>query len=191
MLRRRREIPVELTSLLDVILIMLFVLLLQARTQTEQAQSYAAESTERQAAIEQRLEQAEAERAEAVRERDALSRRILTDQIVLENSVILTLSVGEDRSILAEVENGGNRSIGYAWEEDGEAAEQLRSFCRDFLRTAAGKSVFLVFLYDRNRIYHAEYEMIASVVRQIREEAVQAGIAFSTVEADLSAAAQP
>ena len=51
--------------------------------------------------------------------------------------------------------------------------------------------MFLVFLYDRNRIYHAEYEMIASVVRQIREEAVQAGIAFSTVEADLSAAAQP
>ena len=41
---RRREIFIELTSLLDVILIMLFVLLTQARTQTDAAISSKAEA---------------------------------------------------------------------------------------------------------------------------------------------------
>ena len=51
---RRREIFLELTSLLDVIMIMLFVLLTQARTQTAEALSAA--EADRAAATELRAE---------------------------------------------------------------------------------------------------------------------------------------
>ena len=184
-MRRRREILVELISLLDVILIMLFVLLLQARTQTEQAQTFMAESTERIFQLEERLERAEAERSEAVFERDALARRILTDSLVLENSRILTVSVQPDGKILAEIENGAVREIEYRWEEGDQTGKELFSAGEEFLRSLEGRPAFLVFQYDRNRIYHAEYEVIASVIQQLREKAGQEGIPLSTIEADL------
>ena len=185
-MRKRREILVELTSLLDVILIMLFVLLLQARTQTEQAKTSMTESMEQIALLEERLQETEAAKNAAEDERDALSRRILSDHLVLENSRILTISVGVTGIIAAEIENGPSRFIGYDWAEDSRARNELQSFCREFLQSADSRPAFLIFQYDRNRIYHAEYEMIASVVQRMREEARTFETALSTIEADLS-----
>ena len=63
---RRREIFIELTSLLDVILIMLFVLLTQARSQTTDALAAAEADHARAEAVEQELAASRAE-ADALR----------------------------------------------------------------------------------------------------------------------------
>ena len=68
---RRREIFIELTSLLDVILIMLFVLLTQAKTQTDAAVSSRAEA-------EAAAENVRAELSQTQEERDALAGRLET-----------------------------------------------------------------------------------------------------------------
>ena len=66
---KRRQIFIELTSLLDVILIMLFILLMQAKNTTAEAMDMAA-------AAESNTEQVRAELIEAYAEQDALKAEI-------------------------------------------------------------------------------------------------------------------
>ena len=66
---KRRQIFIELTSLLDVILIMLFILLMQAKNTTAEAMDTAA-------AAESNTEQVRAELIEAYAEQDALKAEI-------------------------------------------------------------------------------------------------------------------
>ena len=185
---RKREIFIELTSLLDVILIMLFVLLIQARTQTADAKNSAETAVSRLAAAEQSLDAERIARRQAETERDSLARRVVTDSLVLDNSVILTISTLQDGTILTEIENGESRQIPYSWENDTYALNSLREQCAGFLEQAdeTGKSMFVVFQFDRNRILHAEYEMIVSVTQKMREDAKAAGAPLSYIEADIA-----
>ena len=96
---RRREIFIELTSLLDVILIMLFVLLTQAKTQTGEA----LESAEA-ARIEAQSAQAERdalldEREALVERADSYRRQAITVGVVEENSLVLTISVTDSGGV--------------------------------------------------------------------------------------------
>ena len=183
---KKRQILIELTSLLDVILILIFVLLMQAKTQTTDAAAAAEAAQEQARDLEVRLAAAETERDSALSERDALSRRILTDSLVLENSLVLTVSTAEDGTIRTEIDNGEARRIPYAWEDDTFARNSLHAVFLDTVASAAGRSVFVVFQYDRNRIYRTEYDMIVSLVQQMREDAKREGTPLNYIEADLT-----
>ena len=54
------------------------------------------------------------------------------------------------------------------------------------MRDSGKETVFVVFQYDRNRIYQTEYLLIGSVVRQLKEEARSAGTALQYIETDLT-----
>ena len=45
--------------------------------------------------------------------------------------------------------------------------------------------MFLVFQYDRARIYHAEYEMIEAIIQEVKQEARTRDIPLSVLEMDL------
>ena len=117
---RRREIFIELTSLLDVILIMLFVLLTQAKTQTADALAAAQADRAQVTALEQQL-------AESRAETDSAKRRLLSRDLVTENSLVLTVSVPDGRQIRLETDGGGSQTISYAWEDDNYARNALLS----------------------------------------------------------------
>ena len=201
---KRREIFIELTSLLDVILIMLFILLVQARTTTAQAVDAAAEAQSavtamqaelsaanarqdelRMEADEQRARaDAESMRADGEAERaDALQRQLWTENIVLDNSLVLTVSVGKDGVIRLEGE--GKTNISYDWADDTYAKNRLRGLLLDKLKTTSREAVFLVFQYDRSSVYHAEYEMIEGIIQEVKQEARQREIPLSILELDI------
>ena len=204
---RRREIFIELTSLLDVILIMLFVLLTQARTQTTDAIAAAEADRSRAAVLEQELADSRAEsaalRTEAAalqqeadgllsqaeklqEEADSAKRRLLSRDLVLDNSLVLTVSVPDPRQIRLETDSGGSQTISYAWEDDNYARNALLSAVRQQMSAEAGQAVFLVFQYDRSAIYRAQYDMIRDVLNEIKLDARQRDTALSVLELDIS-----
>ncbi len=217
---KRREIFIELTSLLDVILIMMFILLTQAKTSTAQALDAAAEAQSASAEVQTELaaarderdalraeadEQraradaeaeradaeaqragAEAERAKAQEERaDAFQRQLWTENIVLDNSLLLTVSVDKTGGIRLETEDVEQTTLAYDWGDDTYARNRLRGLLLDKLKNTDREAVFLVFQYDRARIYHAEYDMIESIIQEVKQEARRQEIPLSILEMDI------
>ena len=189
---RRRQIFIELTSLLDVILIMLFILLIQARNTTAQAMDAAAQAEDSVAKLQTELSAAYDEQnvlraaADAETERaNALQRQLWTENIVLDNSLLLTVSVDRSGDIRMETEGQGQAAIAYSWGDDTYARNRLRGLLLDKLKTTDREAVFLVFQYDRARVYHAEYEMIESIIQEVKQEARQRDIPLSVLELDI------
>lgn len=184
---RRREIFIELTSLLDVMLILLFVLLTQARTQTGAALSEAADARSRIESLELALADAEAGR-EALEERaNALERRAITIEVVEENSLIVTLSVQDRGARVMTIESDEGDELRFVFDPEDEtyAANKLRSSLSELMRRAGKETVFVVFQYDRSTIYQTEYALIGGVVRDLKQEARSAGVALNYIETDI------
>ena len=194
---KRRQIFIELTSLLDVILIMIFVLLTQARAQTTEAVDKA---DAYQAAFEQEAEALTGlsrenselrEKNKALKEdAENLRRRLVTQGVVLENSAIVTLSIGEDRSIVFQEEEDVFK-IAYDWgNNDTYVKNRLTSLFSDTLSRTGEKSLFLVFQYDREGIYKTEYELIMKVIREVRLDAKMQDIPVNVIELDIGEIAE-
>ena len=188
---KRRQIFIELTSLLDVILIMLFILLTQAKTRTAEALDTAALAESDAAALRMELTAAYDEqdalqaRIDAQEERaDALQRQLWTENLVLDNSLLLTVSVDKSGQIRLETE-GETATIPYDWAEDTYAQNRLRGLLLDKLKGTDQEAVFLVFQYDRARVYHAEYNMIEDIIQEVKRVARERDIPLSVLELDL------
>ncbi len=202
---KKREILIELTSLLDVILIMIFLLLSQARAETQAAiddaamESAAAESlaAELERVLDERddLEASmESERARFEEEKEALSesyaaleRQMIAEGLVLENSRVLTISIGKDLSSVTFESEGGTYRIAYQWGNDTYVKNRLKALVHEELREISGESVFIVFLYDRTKIYESAYELIVETIREIKLEASESPkeIPLNIIEMDL------
>lgn len=189
---KRRQIFIELTSLLDVILIMLFILLTQARTRTAQALDTAAlaessaEQLQTELAAAYDVQNALKAAADAQEERaDALQRQLWTENLVLDNSLVLTVSVAKTGDVRLETEGENAISIAYDWGDDTYARNRLRALLLDKLKTTDREAVFLVFQYDRASIFHAEYQMIESIIQEVKQEARQRDVPLSVLELDI------
>ncbi len=200
---KRREIFIELTSLLDVILIMIFILLGQAKAQAREAvdqaeaeraamsgMSYEIEALkEEEAQMKASFEEAEAafekEKAALSESIDALERRLITEGVVMENSLVLTVSADDEAAVLLEVDNGESIRIPYDWGNDNYLKNRLASLLTEQLTNADERSVFIVFQYDRTRIYQTEYEVIGEVIREIKLEAGKREIPLNFIELDI------
>ena len=188
---KRREIFIELTSLLDVILIILFVLLTQARTQTADAMAAAETAREDTAALEKALSDAQAQTQALLLEAEALQedlgsarRQLMSRDLVLDNSLLLTVSVPERDAIRLETDSSDTQTISYRWEDDNYARNALLLALRQQITDTDRPAVFLVFQYDRETIYRAEYEMIRDVFNEIKLDARQREIPLSILELD-------
>jgi len=189
---KRREIFIELTSLLDVILILLFILLTQAKTRTAQALDTAALAESDAAALRTELtaayDEQDALRAkadEAGERADALQRQLWTENLVLDSSLVLTVSVEKNGYLRLETEGEGRLNISYDWEDDTYARNRLRSALLDKLKETDREAVFLVFQYDRARIFHAEYDMVEGIIQEVKREARERDIPLSVLELDI------
>lgn len=181
---KRRTIFIELTSLLDVILIMIFILLTQARSQTASALEAAETERVTSAQLEEELITARSNadfwRAEA----DALTRQLITENLVLDNSLVLTVTCTRDGSILLESNGVEEALIPFSWDDPNPASNRLRALLLEKLGNAGDDVVFIVFQYDRSEIFHTEYLAIEEIIRGIKLEAKQTDRQLSFLEFD-------
>ncbi len=188
---KKRAIFIELTSLLDVILIMIFVLLSQAKTQTAEALDSAASDRKKAAVLQESLEDVLGREQELLIQKESLSaeaedlkNQLGVRNLVLDNSMILTVRA-ETGGIELRRDDTEKAEISYDWADQTYAYNRLRGLLLDHLGDAGGKSVFVVFQYDRSAIYLTEYEMIIQIIQELKLEAKTGEIPLSFIEMDI------
>lgn len=221
---KKRQIFIELTSLLDVILIMLFMLLMQARTQTDAAITETEElriSMEEMAAEVSEIRQQNASFQDTYDSLQAgydslqqeygtlqenygilqagygslqnsyglLERQIIADNLVIDNCLVITVSICDDSSISVEVTGRQTEKIPYDWDDETYAMNSLQTGIGNLIRQSGYETVFFVFQYDRSRIYAKEYDLICSCVGSIKRTAAENGKWLNYIETDISSAA--
>lgn len=184
---KKREIFIELTSLLDVILIMLFVILSQAKLQTDEALGQSAQAQTQIQAMQQELETAKSENELLDAQLGKYRRQELSLGVVEENSLIVTISVqqGDVRYILVEQQGGMSQSIALDAQDANYSQNKLRSTVSNLISDSGKQTVFVVFQYERQSIYQSEYRLIGSVVQELKAEAKEAEIALNYIETDI------
>ena len=172
----RRQIFIELTALLDVILIMLFVILVQAQGQT--------------AAARDTVEAAQMETEELRQENETLRRQVFSRDIVLDNSLLLTISADKSGTIRLEQPESDPVEMAYSRKERNYVSNKLRTALDAALAADDRETVFLVFQYDRNRIYQAEYVLVSNVVQEIKREIARSSRTLNYLELDINTGEQ-
>ena len=86
-----------------------------------------AELQKSKTALEEELQQREQEISQLEEEAEGLRRRLNSRELVLENSLVLTLSITEGAAIRLEKSPEGKDVIPYDWENDNYAYNRLRS----------------------------------------------------------------
>ena len=188
---RRRNIIIELTALLDVILIMLFILLVQAKSSTAQALEKAEAESRSAHSAQSRWEAAE-ERIKSLTEElklkeekvEDLERQLVIRNAVLDNSLIIGIFVQPSAEIQLEENQEKGPLIPFRWGEEDYAHNSLRALMLGYLDKAEGNSLFIVFQYDRTRIYRSQYEMLEKILQEIKLEAKQKEIPLNIIEID-------
>ncbi len=201
---KKRQILVELTPLLDVILIILFVIMAQSKLRAEAAVSEQTMAEQRlQHAVEERdQEKAEAGRlsAEFEAEKKALQDEIalLTDRLdqaksvaeakssVLENSLLLVLRTSENGDLTLIRGDDELLRVRYEWHDEKFAYDNLKNAITDELKRTDRMAAFIVFRYDREKIYYAEYGMVRRIVGECRLEAAKKNLPIHYVEQESS-----
>ena len=189
---KRREIFIELTSLLDVILIMIFVLLTQAKAQTAKAMDEQAYKEQEAESLQEEVEDLQASLDHAweelgivQEENDQLKRQLMTQDLVLDESLVITIRA-EDDKIIREIRDGSADSIAYTWGNETYVSNKLRSMILQDLAETEKHAVFIVFQYDRSNIYQVEYQMIESLIQEIKTTSRDMELALSLMELDIS-----
>ena len=155
----RRSILIDLTALLDVILILMYLVLVNATYKVEESKATALDVE----ALTARVHALEKENFELIR-------RTGSKFVLEQNCFIITLSVDKDeslRTILIEPENSTAERIELTWENGQYAKNILKTKLDQYVKRAFDNGfqiVFIVFCYDRNIIYYSDHKLINSVI---------------------------
>ena len=177
---RSRGIHVEMTALLDVIFIIMFLILVQSETQVTSAHLEAAESIDAREELVAELQVAaaelqvvSAELEEVRREYGTLQRMETGRTVVEESSYIINLSVHtyeDGRVILVELMGEVIEEIGLQWDNRNYVSNLLYAVVSEGIRDSGAQATFIVFEYDRNEIFQAEYSLITNTVQRLRQQ---------------------
>lgn len=177
---KKRQILIELTPLLDVILIIVFVMLVQSKTQVRAAETGRTDAESSAAVLQTELESTKTALEDALRRERTLG-------VVDERSAIVTVSVQETdpHRILIEAENGTATYVSLDSGRIDTAQQRFLTSLRQTIEAVGKESAFVVFQYDRNVIYNSEYELVSRAVLELKPELARSGIYINYAELDL------
>lgn len=175
-MRRRKSVIVELTSLLDVIFIMLFMVMSRNQAATEQAQQDAAQSVaEMQAAVseyEEKFTEYQAILDETAEEREniaSMQSRLESMEQFGEMARIVTVYVydsGYKRSIKLEA-NGETAAVDFDSGNMDYAREKFTAELDGAVKDSP-YPVFIIFSYDEDKVYRRDYELVTEVIEKVQ-----------------------
>ena len=162
----------ELTSLLDVIMIVMFLILMQSRNQVNTANMAATESSAAK-------EEMASEMAALKAENESLKRLTNGRAAADANSDVISISLqsGENgREILLESTPEGSasaadtESISLTWDNRNYASNALYAALSRRIHESTAQVVFLIFEYDRNDIYQSDYTLIMDAIQRQKQD---------------------
>jgi hypothetical protein len=173
-------IHVEMTALLDVIFIIMFLILVQSETQVASAHLEVTESGEAREelvaelqVVATELELISTELEEVKRGYDTLQRMETGRTVVEANSLIINLSVhpnDDGRIISVELMGDLLEEIELDWDNRNYAANLLYAVVSENIRSSDAQATFIVFEYDRNEIFQADYSLITNAIQRLRQQ---------------------
>lgn len=186
-MRKRKNVVVELTSLLDVIFIMLFMVMNQSRSTAAEAE-HTAESAV--AAAEVRVAEAETkaeeyrkilnETAEERENLEYIRNRLSGYEIFSEYAQIITVYIvdeGYKRSIRV-ADDSEIAAIDFDWDNMDYGRKTLSAELEKFIDSTENP-VFITFTYDSNRIFRQDYNMISETITAVQAQHEDVYIKFN------------
>ncbi|MDD7428276.1 MAG: hypothetical protein SOU50_03965 [Oscillospiraceae bacterium] len=163
-MRRRNSIGIELTPLLDVILIILFLIITRNSAETERIAEEYEQSEQQHIENEARLE-AELENS---RQQSADAENIISGyESFDEYSVIIAVGItrrSDGTRTVSVSENGDTSYITYGWDNLRYGENALKAELENMISSAEDRPVFISFNYDENDIYLRDHQLISSVL---------------------------
>lgn len=157
-MKRPRQIVTDLTPLLDVILILLFLILSQTNLRTADMQSELDSAKESLEQAQSSLTQAE-NVIEGFKDYD-------------ENTLVITISITESsddgQRTLYAADKNGTSGITYGWDNLLYGENALKNELESRFKAAEGKVIFISFVYDSAKIYRRDYELVLSVLDKLQ-----------------------
>ena len=163
-MRRRNSIGIELTPLLDVILIILFLIITRNSAETERIAEEDEQAEQHHIENEARLE-AELEDS---RQQSADAENIISGYESFEEySVIIAVGItrkSDGTRTVTLSENGEISHISYGWDSLRYGENALRAELENMISSAGDRPVFISFNYDEDDIYLRDHQLISSVL---------------------------
>lgn len=173
-MRRRRQTIIELTPLLDVILILLFLMIAQNAAASAKAQESAAasvgEARDAMHVMEEEMGRLEQENAVL---RNELSGYEGFTEYALRVSLTYSCDDDDEKHIYVTFAGAGDENrqpldISYGWDTARYGENALRSGLK---RELTGEApIYILFTYDAAEIYKDDYDMIAAVLADLKTE---------------------
>lgn len=167
-MNRRGEIAVELTPLLDVILIMLFMIMSRSSSEAQAAKEAAASESARYeeeiADMQEIIDEnsTELEKASAVIE----SYETFESYANIVSVSVMNVSEGERRIYISSGDD--EQTIDFGWDNMKYGENSLRVKLAGIVRRSDDAPVFIVFTYSSGKIFRRDYDMIASVMDELQ-----------------------
>lgn len=174
-MRKRKSVVVELTSLLDVIFIMLFMVMNRSQAAAAEAQNTAAEEiSAAQVQVEEMqqevdsyreiISEVEAERAEL----EAMNSKLNSYEVFDEYATIVSVTVVDNiykRTIRVD---GGSETvdIDFTWDNMDYAGEALGDALNNCIKDSENP-VFIVFSYNGDKLYRQDYTLVSFVMTEV------------------------
>ena len=177
-MKKHRDVAIELTPLLDVIMILLFLIMMNNSAASKNAKKDAAEKVaEAQAQvqeIEEKLESVEQEKLELREKNERLSSRAEGLEVFKEYARIVTVSVmySDKYKRMVLISDGENDDTVIFDDKSLKYGENTLNSKLSEIVSDSEHPVFLIFTYDENVILHYDREMISSVLTKLQSENV-------------------
>lgn len=178
-MKKHREIALELTPLLDVILTLLFMVLITVTQQAQTAQKDA----------QQALNDANAKIEQAEKKLTQINQSAVSIELLQNNCKIVTVAAYNDekspekRSITVKEGDNEPYEIQYDWSSLNFAKNSFKqALLNDYLTLKDDEQIiFIVFQYDSRAIYNYDYTFINATLSEINTNRPEVYLAYYNI----------
>jgi len=154
----KKGLIIELTPLLDVILIMLFFIITTSTNNVNNANNDNNSPSNLQEANEQIKE---------------LNEKVNSYAILDENALVITMSLkttsSDKRILTVKDENKTIEKIELTWDNSNYASNSLQSILTSQIKSQSDyQVVFLVLQYDKSTVYNSDYKLASNILTQMQ-----------------------
>lgn len=158
---KKRDIILDFTSLLDVIMILLFIVMSNTALASAKVNEDLTDANNEIAQLEEKLRrQSAAEESYAVYTSEAVIVTMYNTE--KDGTHTLTIFTGENAENEVTAVMGENSTS--------NTRTRIRSYITDILSGAQNRPVYIVFQYDKYTIYRSEFEAITEELRQFSRD---------------------
>lgn len=162
---RRREIAIDLTALLDVILIILFMFVVRSTTEVT--------TTENNVKVSNEIQQVESLKEENTN----LKKQIITNSVLDDTCLVMTIFVENEeednnkRKLNIKSNTTDVEKVEYNWENISYAKNKLKDKLYTTFKEVkdTNQMILIVFQYNENKIFNTDYKFVDSVLKDISE----------------------